>query len=41
MIAKKLPYIAFASKWGVILLVESINIVSRSKKHGNILKETH
>ena len=37
--AKKLPHIAFASEWGVILVVESINIVSKSKKQGNIKKK--
>ena len=39
--AKKLPHIAFASEWGVIIVVESINIVSRSKKKYNIKKKTH
>ena len=34
--AKKLPHVTFASEWGVILVVESINIVSRSKKQYNI-----
>ena len=37
--AKKLPHIAFASEWGVIIVVESINIVSRSKKKYNIKKK--
>ena len=38
--AKKLPHVTFASEWGVILVVESINIVSRSKKQGNIKKNS-
>ena len=39
-LCKKLPHVTFASEWGVILVVESINIVSRSKKQGNIKKNS-